>query len=135
MLKYPRLFLVFCFVLLDNCSGLSSPIRTFSTYEHSVELEKDIADLWWRIDDAVGEITFEFHVKTTGWIGLGISPGRGISPIHYSYISLVAGGMKGADIAISWVDSSGELYVQVRFHFQRVSGDRMNEFLGSICIE
>ena len=65
-----------CFSIFDNGTGISSPIRPFSTYEHSIELEQGIADLWWMIDDGEREITFEFHVKTIGWIGLGISPGR-----------------------------------------------------------
>ena len=78
MSKYIHILLYFCFALLGNCNGISSPIRPFSTYKHSVELEKGIADLWWMIDDAEREITFDFHVKTTGWIGLGISPGRNI---------------------------------------------------------
>ncbi|CAF3865400.1 unnamed protein product [Rotaria sp. Silwood2] len=39
-------------------------------------------------------------MKTTGWIGLGISP---------------AGGMPGADIALGWVDQTGTAYIQDRY--------------------
>ncbi|CAF4453893.1 unnamed protein product [Rotaria sp. Silwood2] len=39
-------------------------------------------------------------MKTTGWIGLGISP---------------AGGMPGADIALAWVDQTGTAYIQDRY--------------------
>ena len=60
---------------IDQCHGRSSPIATFANYQHSVELSQDVADLWWSIDDAETEITFELHIKTTGWIALGISPG------------------------------------------------------------
>ncbi|CAF4976183.1 unnamed protein product, partial [Rotaria sp. Silwood1] len=43
-------------------------------------------------------------MKTVGWIALGISP---------------AGGMKGADIAVGWVDSSGKVHIQDRFAFDK----------------
>lgn len=69
--------------MFDYCTGISSPIRTFSTYKHSIELEHGIADLWWTIDDVEREIIFEYHAKTTGWIGLGISPGRYPRPIVF----------------------------------------------------
>jgi hypothetical protein len=55
---------------------MTSPIRPFSDYQYSREVEKNVADLWWTIDDNKGEITFEFHVNTKGWIALGISPGK-----------------------------------------------------------
>ncbi|UJR14303.1 hypothetical protein I4U23_001293 [Adineta vaga] len=76
------------------------PIQPFVTYKYSAELQENIADLWWTIDDAEREITFELHIKSTGWIALGISP---------------AGGMKGADIAVGWVESSGKVYLQDRY--------------------
>ncbi|CAF1310464.1 unnamed protein product [Rotaria sordida] len=44
-------------------------------------------------------------MKTIGWIGLGLSP---------------AGGMKGADIAVGWVDSSGKAHIQDRFAFDKM---------------
>lgn len=56
-------------------NSVSSPIKPFSNYSHSVALQPDLADLWWTVDMTRKEIIFEFHVKTTGWIALGISPG------------------------------------------------------------
>ncbi|CAF1129901.1 unnamed protein product [Rotaria sordida] len=72
-------------------------------YKYSIELEANIADLWWTIDDVRKEITFDLHIRTTGWIALGISPG---------------GGMTGADIGVGWVDSQG----QVNFQDRHASG-------------
>jgi hypothetical protein len=44
-----------------------------------------VADLWWTIDDVKKEITFELHIKTTGWIALGISPGRSIDNMIFDF--------------------------------------------------
>jgi hypothetical protein len=76
------------FIMITGCTGISSPIQPFTTYKHSSELEKTIADLWWTIDDAKQEITFELHVKSTGWIALGISPGRKSSIRFQALVSL-----------------------------------------------
>ena len=62
-------------IVLEICTGISSPLRPLATYEHSIALQENVADLWWTVDDAKQEITFELHMKTTGWIALGISPG------------------------------------------------------------
>ena len=56
--------------------GISSPIEPFSIHDHTIELEKNSVQLWWTVNDEEHEILFELHVKTTGWIALGISPGR-----------------------------------------------------------
>ncbi|CAF1205461.1 unnamed protein product [Rotaria magnacalcarata] len=70
-----------------------------------VELQANVAQLWWTVNDIEQAITFELHVNTIGWIALGISP---------------AGGMKGADIAVGWVDSSGTVHMQDRFAFDKI---------------
>jgi hypothetical protein len=62
--------------MVDLCHSTSSPIPPFIKYKHTVELQQNVADLWWTIDDVDLEITFELHVQTTGWIGFGISPGN-----------------------------------------------------------
>lgn len=62
--------------LIDLSIGISSPIQPFANYQHSIELQTNIADLWWTVDDVQKEIIFELHVKTTGWIAMGISPGK-----------------------------------------------------------
>ena len=62
--------------VIKKCVGISSPIPPFASYQHSIVLQPNVADLHWTIDDVKQEITFELHVKSTGWIALGISPGR-----------------------------------------------------------
>jgi hypothetical protein len=63
-------------LVVDKCTGISSPIEPFTIYKHWTELQANIADLWWTVDDAEREIMFELHIKTTGWIALGVSPGK-----------------------------------------------------------
>ncbi|CAF1570125.1 unnamed protein product, partial [Adineta ricciae] len=82
--------------------GISSPIEPLSVHDHTIELEKNSVQLWWTVNDEEHQILFELHVKTTGWIALGISS---------------AGGMKDADIAVSWVTSSGKSFIEDRFAF------------------
>ncbi|CAF2882697.1 unnamed protein product, partial [Rotaria sp. Silwood2] len=78
------------------------PISRFKTYQHSTELQPDVANLWWTVDETEAEIMFELHIKTTGWIALGISP---------------AGGMKGADIGVGWIDNRGQIHFQDQYAF------------------
>jgi hypothetical protein len=70
------LWLYISLIVIEICTGISSPLRPLTTYEHSVELQTNVADLWWTVNDIKQEITFELHMKTIGWIALGISPGR-----------------------------------------------------------
>ncbi|CAF4288315.1 unnamed protein product [Rotaria magnacalcarata] len=93
------LFIVLLLVAIGDVVSISSPITPFTTYRYSTELEKGIADLWWTVYNGAKDITFELHMKTTGWIALGISPG---------------GGMEGADIGVGWVDTEGKVHFQVR---------------------
>lgn len=112
MLIYICIKLIFLF---NKCEGISSPLSPYINYKNSIELQSNVADLWWTIDDFEKEIIFEYHVKTKGWIGLGISPSilfNLIKNIYYLYYS-IGGGMIGADIAIGWIDNSGKIYFQV----------------------
>ncbi len=68
--------IVVSLLIIEKCSTISSPIPPLGNHKYSSELESNVADLWWTIDDAKKEIVFELHIKTTGWIALGISPGR-----------------------------------------------------------
>ncbi|CAF1351319.1 unnamed protein product [Adineta steineri] len=88
--------------IIHVSNGLSSPLTTFTTYQHSVELQSTVADLWWTVNETNQTIFFELHVNTTGWIALGISP---------------AGGMTGADIGVGWVDQSGKVTFQDRYAY------------------
>lgn len=74
MLFYIILFLS----LLIEINGTSSPIPSYTNYEYSTEIQKNQIDLWWTVDRGQKEILFELHMKTTGWIALGISPGKNI---------------------------------------------------------
>ncbi|CAF0875388.1 unnamed protein product [Adineta ricciae] len=87
-------------LLIYQYNAITSPIPPFVEYAHSAELQTNVADLWWSVNDTQQEITFELHIRSLGWIALGISP---------------AGGMKGADIAIMWVDSQGKVVLQDRY--------------------
>ncbi|CAF4012623.1 unnamed protein product [Adineta steineri] len=91
--------------------GISSPLRPFTNYDHSAELQTNTVELWWTVNNTEETVTFELHVKTVGWIAFGISPG---------------GGMKGADIAVGWVDSSGKVYIQDRFAHDKIKPDMDN---------
>ncbi|CAF4996212.1 unnamed protein product, partial [Rotaria sp. Silwood1] len=91
--------------MIEKCSAISSPLQPFTTYRHSTELQANVADLWWTVDVVEREVMFELHIKTTGWIALGISP---------------AGGMKGADIGVGWVDNMGKVHFQDRYAFDYV---------------
>ena len=62
-------------LVVHDTIALSSPLAPFDNYIYSTELKADVADLWWTVDAVLEEITFELHIKTTGWIALGISPG------------------------------------------------------------
>ncbi|CAF1375257.1 unnamed protein product [Didymodactylos carnosus] len=60
----------------------------------------NVADLWWTVNEASKEITFELHVKTTGWIAIGLA--------------LVGGVNQEADMAIGWIDMNGQLHFEDR---------------------
>jgi hypothetical protein len=72
--------------IFHSIHAISSPLNPYTTYHYSTPFETNIADLWWTIDEPKKEITFELHVKTTGWIALGISPGKLISS-HRPFVS------------------------------------------------
>lgn len=67
--------LYFVSLTITLCQTISSPLTPLANYIYSTELEKNIADLWWTVNDTSKDIVFELHIKTTGWIALGISPG------------------------------------------------------------
>ena len=102
-------------LVVPSAVALSSPLKPFTNYTYSTSLKDKVGDLWWTVDAVQKEITFEMHIKTTGWIALGISPG--LSPSFLPSLRLVslfvAGGMAGADIGLGWVDQTGKLYFEV----------------------
>ena len=68
-------YLTVSLLAVHKSHGISSPIQPYANYRYSIELQSGVADLWWSVNETQQEITFELHMKTTGWIALGISPG------------------------------------------------------------
>lgn len=83
------LLFVLPFVKPDN-----PPISDFA---HHANLD-DSGDfqIFWNYDDE--NITIQYHAKSQGWAGLGFSPN---------------GAMPGSDIALFWVDNTGQGMVSV----------------------
>ena len=67
--------LALCTLIFHQTNAVASPLTPFTNYTYYNALNNDAADLWWTINTTRREITFELHIKTTGWIALGISPG------------------------------------------------------------
>jgi hypothetical protein len=67
---------ILCLLMAGSVAALSSPVQPYTTYRYSVELRYGLADLRWMFDDARTKIIAELHMKTTGWIAIGISPGN-----------------------------------------------------------
>ncbi|MPC37085.1 DBH-like monooxygenase protein 1 [Portunus trituberculatus] len=81
-------------ITAPDLQPLQDPLPEVS-FMHSVVLDQQgsYVLLWTpRKEDVV----FEVQVGTTGYVGLGFSP---------------TGGMKGADIILGWVDTSGEVFL------------------------
>ncbi len=58
----------------------------------------DRYELYWSFDRGAETIEFAVKVKTTGWVGFGLSP---------------SGMMPGSDVVIGWVDASGTPFLNV----------------------
>ena len=72
-----------------------------SEYDHSAFLDVNEAfKLYWSVKDADKSIHCAVEVKTTGWVGFGISKG-------------LSGTMKDSDIVMGWVDSKGKSHIMV----------------------
>ena len=75
--------------------GQAAPTPTESFPHYFPLADQDRYHLFWKFDKKT--ITFEVHVKTKGYVVLGVSR---------------TGGMEDADVAIAWV-KDGEAYIQV----------------------
>ena len=91
MLLYAVSYLIISLFVIQKCNGISSPIPPYTTYKYSIEVQANVADLWWNVDETKQDIVFELHVKTTGWIALGISPGIVLQRLIslYNYFSYI----------------------------------------------
>ena len=72
-------FTIISLLAVHHSDAVSSPIPPYTNYTYSTELQPNVADLWWNVNETSQEITFELHVNTSGWIALGISPGMHLS--------------------------------------------------------
>ena len=71
------------------------------TYRFSSQLRTgDDYTLYWNFDVQTQNISFAVRVRTTGWIGFGLSPN---------------GQMPNSDVVIGWVDNNGRAYFQVNY--------------------
>ena len=82
-----------------------------NSYTFSASLSSEIGQgddyqLYWNInrtgDPTTSIISFAVRVRTTGWVGLGVSP---------------TGDMTGSDVVIGWVNE-GDLFLHVRLRFR-----------------
>ena len=60
--------------------------------------------LYWTFDNTQKTITFNVVVRTTGWVGFGLSPD---------------GGMVGSDVVIGWIASDGSSHFHVSVYAAR----------------
>eukprot|EP00794_Sanderia_malayensis_P012195 gene12195-13451_t len=90
---------IFRLIFTCGCFMLLLPVlhaNLDADYAHSAFLDPDeIFKLYWTPNHKEKTINFAAEVKTTGWVGFGISPG-------------LTGSMKGSDIVMGYVDSNGK---------------------------
>lgn len=78
-------------------SSKTTPVPT-EKYGHQFQLDENGHFLlFWKVSD--GNITFETHVMTRGYIGFGIS---------------LNGNMYPSDVIVGWVKSDGTVHFKVR---------------------
>ena len=83
-------YTILSLLVVHYSESTTSPIPPFTTYKYSTELQHDVADLWWNVNETSQEIVFELHVNTTGWIALGISPGKYLFHAAETSLSLLS---------------------------------------------
>ncbi len=94
------MLLVYFLITLYLVEGTLVPLKPSENYTNVAYIDDQNQNqfvLYWKLIGS-DEIQFEAHCKTTGWVGIGLSPN---------------GGMKGSDIAIGWVDSNKKGYLKV----------------------
>ena len=95
-------------VLLGLFSLSLAELIDLNSYTFSATLSSEIGQgddyqLYWNInrtgDPLTSTVSFAVRVRTTGWVGLGVSP---------------TGGMAGSDVVIGWVNDQGDHFLHVR---------------------
>ena len=64
------------------------PLVPSETYTHSLIVDEDEPEqyqFYWKLINK-DEIQFEVHTKTTGWVGMGLSPDGGMTGSLYIYM-------------------------------------------------
>lgn len=93
--KVSLIQLVLSLALVLHCAVGSHDLN--EQYRFSADLSPNYR-LHWSFDFQTGTISFAVNVRTTGWVGLGLSPN---------------GQMPGSDMIIGWVDDNGEVQFKV----------------------
>ena len=92
--------LVVTLTLVMGQQTCPQPDTTLSaSYVNCKVLSSNHYELYWTYNEATVDLRIAAHVRTSGWLGLGISPD---------------GGMKDSDIAIGWVGADGMPVLNVR---------------------
>ena len=92
--------LVVTLTLVTGQQTCPQPDTTLSaTYDNCKVLSSNNYELYWTYNEATAHLRMAVRVRTSGWLGLGISPD---------------GGMKDSDIAIGWVEAGGTAVLNVR---------------------
>ena len=90
-------FLLLSAICCVCCLGLGTQFR--ERYPFFISLSNGNYEMYWSFSSADETIQFAVRVKTTGWVGFGISPN---------------GQMPGSDVIIGWVDGN-KAYFHVRY--------------------
>ena len=96
MVMRPNAAVILLLLLVSQSSAQSSADLS-STYQFSAKLHERYT-LFWSINNDAQTIRFAVRVRTTGWVGFGLSPN---------------GQMPQSDVVIGWVDSAGRSYFDV----------------------
>ena len=80
-------------------------------YPNFLELISNTYELYWNYTEGTSRLDIAVRVKTTGWVGLGVSE---------------KGSMVNSDLAIGWVTDEGEPQIQVRFSLDKLYGGMKN---------
>ena len=85
-------------ILLCSLLALCHSRDLSQEYRFSSQLDGENYVLYWKFDYQSKKITFAVRVKTSGWIGFGLSPN---------------GQMPQSDVVIGWVERNSRAVLQV----------------------
>ena len=100
-----------CLLVLGLISGLivgdshtktppnAGKAELLARYPNFLILISNTYELYWNYTEGIGRLDITVRVKTTGWVGLGVSE---------------KGSMVNSDLVVGWVTDEGEAVLQVR---------------------